>query len=248
MEGKYERIPSDAMGRDVHLWRFGWWGLPILVFPSAAGFAHEWQKEGMIDTLSPLLRAGKIKLYCPESNVAEAFTKAGDPRAKVAAHARYERFILDTMVPYIRRDCNLPDVRIGTVGCSLGGLYAALFALKFPEVFDWALCMSGRYETSQFLGGHDSADVYFNNPLAFVPNLRGAALERVRRNTHLTMVCGTGQWEEGCIEETIALCDHFQEKGIPHHRDIWGRESAHHWSWWKKQCVHHLLRRVGVGG
>ena len=58
MEGIYERIPSAALGRDVHMWRYGWWGAPVMVFPSAAGFAHEWQKEGMIDTLAPLLQAG----------------------------------------------------------------------------------------------------------------------------------------------------------------------------------------------
>ena len=244
MEGIYERIPSDAMGRDVHVWRYGWWGAPVMVFPSAAGFAHEWQKEGMIDTLAPLLQAGRIKLYCPESNVAEAFTKEGDGAEKIAKHLRYERFILQTMVPFIRRDCKLPDVRIGTVGCSLGGLYAALFALRHPDVFGHALCMSGRYEITQFLNGYNSPDVYFNNPLAFVPNLEGEALHRTRR-THLTMVCGTGQWEEGCIEETIALCDLFRQKGIPHDCDIWGRDSAHHWSWWKKQTLHHLGRVYG---
>jgi esterase/lipase superfamily enzyme len=244
MEGIYERFPSEAMGRDMHVWRYGWWGAPVLVFPSAAGFAHEWQKEGMIDTLEPLLHAGKIKLYCPESNVAEAFTRDGDPAVKMAAHERYERFILQTMVPFIRRDCNLPNGRIGTVGCSLGGLYAALFSLKHPQTFDYALCMSGRYEITQFLKGHNSPTVYFNNPLAFVPNLQGEALEATRR-THLAMVCGTGQWEEGCIEETIALCDVFQQKGIPHQRDIWGQDSKHHWSWWKKQCFFHLSRAYG---
>ncbi len=242
MEGIYERFPSEAMGRDMHVWRYGWWGAPVLVFPSAAGFAHEWQKEGMIDALAPLLQAGKIKLYCPESNVAEAFTREGNPAEKIAAHERYERFILETMVPFIRKDCNLPQGRIGTVGCSLGGLYAALFALKHPHVFNHAICMSGRYEITQFLGGYSGSSVYFNNPLAFVPNLHGEALEATRR-THLAMVCGTGQWEEGCIEETIALCDVLQAKQIPHERDIWGRESKHHWSWWKKQCFFHLTRR-----
>lgn len=245
MEGTYERLPSEAMGRDVHVWRYGWWGVPIMVFPSAAGFAHEWQKEGMIDTLEPFLRAGKIKLYCPESNVAEAFTREGNPLEKLAKHARYERFILETMVPAIRRDCHQPNAKIATVGCSLGGLYAALFALKFPETFHWALCMSGRYETRQFLSGYNGEEVYFNNPLAFVPGLSGNALQRIRENTHLTMVCGTGQWEEGCIEETIWLCDAFRAKGIPHDRDIWGKESAHHWSWWKKQCTYHFARMYG---
>ena len=36
----HERIPSRAMGRPVHLWRYGHFGPPLLVFPSAAGFAQ----------------------------------------------------------------------------------------------------------------------------------------------------------------------------------------------------------------
>ena len=243
MDGTYERIPSDAMGRDVHVWRYGWWGAPVLVFPTAAGFAHEWEKEGMVDALEPLMRAGKIKLYCPESKVSEFLTKKeGDPAERHRRHQRYERFVIDTMVPAIRRDCNLPNAKISTVGASLGGLYSCLMALKHPETFDWALCLSGRYEISQFLQGYNSEALYFDNPLAFVHNLHGAALDRIRRNTHITMVCGTGKWEEGCIEETIALCDAFRQKGIPHDRDIWGSDSMHHWSWWKKQAVFHLSR------
>ena len=40
MAGSHEMIPSQPMGRRMHLWRFGHWGTPILVFPSAAGMAR----------------------------------------------------------------------------------------------------------------------------------------------------------------------------------------------------------------
>ena len=33
---KHEMIPSESMGRHVHLWRYGHFGLPVLVFPSAS--------------------------------------------------------------------------------------------------------------------------------------------------------------------------------------------------------------------
>jgi esterase/lipase superfamily enzyme len=35
-------LPSPAFGRDIHLWQYGWYGEPVIVFPTAAGFAHEW--------------------------------------------------------------------------------------------------------------------------------------------------------------------------------------------------------------
>ena len=159
-------------------------------------------------------------------------------------HHAYERFVLDTLVPFVREDCKWPSAPMTGVGCSLGGTYAALFALKQPETFRRALCMSGRYLTTEFTQGETSQEVYFNNPLAFVPGMSGEALERVRRNTNLTLVCGRGKWEEGCIEETIALGQLLADKQIPSHTDIWGRDSRHDWDYWQKQVSMHLPRLV----
>lgn len=246
MNGRHIRLDSPDMGRQMHVWTYGWWGRPLLVFPTAAGFAHEWQSHGMIEALEPLLRAGKIKLYCPESNVSQTLTAKNDPVAtRLEKHEAYERFLHRTMIPFIREDCRVSDVPIGAVGSSLGGTYAALAALKWPEIFDYALCMSGRYAIRPFFGGDNSAGVYHNDPLAFVWNLPPAGVEKLRRHTRLVMVCGQGPWEEGCIEETIALCDAFEQKGIPHYRDIWGRDVAHDWPWWRKQAQFHLARRYG---
>jgi esterase/lipase superfamily enzyme len=239
-------LPSPAMGRDIHLWTYGHFGAPVVVFPTAAGFAHEWQAQGMIDVLTPLLAAGRIKLYCPESNVSEAWTRKEDqPSVRIQRHLAYERFVMETLVPFIRQDCRSNSIRIGVTGASLGGMYAATFALKHPETFEYALCMSGRYEVRNFTGGYDSPDVYHHNPLAFVPNLVGPALDRVRNNTFVSLVCGRGKWEEGCIEETIALADWFSRKQIPHERDLWGFDVAHDWDWWRRQVVYHMGRRYG---
>ena len=244
MNGRHQLIDSPQLGRPVHIWTYGYFGMPVLVFPSAAGFAHEWQSHGMIDLLSPLLRSGRIKLYCPESNVAEAWTrKETDPEWRIQRHGLYERFVTETLVPWIREDCRTPTIPIATTGCSLGGMYAAQMALKHPGTFNWALCMSGRYDVRQINGGHDSREVYFNNPLAFVPNLGGEHLRRVQQHTHLTLVCGRGAFEEGCIEETIALGHLLRAKGIPSETDIWGAESRHDWAWWKKQLTKHMWRR-----
>jgi esterase/lipase superfamily enzyme len=231
------------MGRQVHLWAYGHFGPPVVVFPSAAGFAHEWDKQGMLKVLAPLILGGRVKLYCPESNVSEVWTKKDTPlSARMERNRAYERFVLDTLVPFIREDCHLPHASMTAIGCSLGGTYSALFALKYPETFKHALCMSGRYLTTELTGGENSAELYFNNPLAFVPALKGEPLERVRRHAHLTLVCGRGAYEEGCIEETIALGRVLKEKGIPSETDIWGRESRHDWDWWQKQVMVHLPR------
>ena len=234
------------MGRKMHVWCFGHWGDPVLIFPTAAGFAHEWDRQGMVATLAPLIQAGKIKLYCPESNVSQTLTdKEGHPKIRMQKHLAYERFVLEELVPAIRTDCASSSIRIGTAGASLGAFYAANAALKQPETFHYALCLSGRYDLGHFLGGYSDSDVYFNNPIAYVSNLEGEALDRVRSQTHLTLVCGQGKWEEGCIEETHLMANILQAKGIPHFRDIWGHDVSHDWIWWKRQTLFHFHKTFG---
>ncbi len=246
MQRVHELVPSEAMGRPMHLWRYGHWGQPLLVFPSAAGFAHEWEVHGMIEALAPSIDAGRLKLYCTESNVAEAFTRRESaPAWRIQRHMAFERYVVGELVAFIRADCRAEGIPVAATGCSLGAYYAANCALKHPETFRWALCMSGRYDIRHFLDGLSNADVYFNNPLAYAAGLSGEALERVRRSTELVLVCGQGQWEEGCIEETQALGDLLAAKGIPCHKDLWGHDVSHDWTWWRRQALHHLGGRFG---
>src|SRR5205814_5702759 len=117
------------------------------------------------------------------------------------------------------------QARLTATGCSVGALYASLCVLKYPEIFGQALCLSGRYRSSRLFGGASNHDVYFSDPLAFVPNLGGPALERVRQLAHLVVVVGTGANEDGCIHETGELGGWLKRKGIPHHLAFWWTES-----------------------
>lgn len=240
MSARHLLLDAPSMGRRVHVWAFGEVGRPLVVFPSSAGVAHEWQKAGMIDALSPLLAAGRLKIYCPESNVSRSFSGEGSIEARIAHHRAYERFVLETLVPFIREDCRSPEVPMVATGCSVGALYSANFVLKHPETFRQAVCLSGRYRASHFFGGASSAELYFDDPLAFVPNLGGAALERVRRQAHLTLVVGRGAHEGGCIAETAELGTWLKRKTIPSHVAFWGEDSKHEYAWWRKQAYHYL--------
>jgi esterase/lipase superfamily enzyme len=223
------------------VWCFGTVGRPVVVFPSNAGIAHEWQQTGMVDALGPLLAAGRIKLYCPESNVSRSFSGEGPLPERMALHRQYERFVLETLAPFIREDSRNPDARMVAAGCSMGAMYSALFALKFPEVFRGALCMSGRYRGDKFVkGGGYCDELYFNDPLAFVPGLSGGELERVRKQTHLTLVVGRGPFENNCIPETLELGAWLHKKRIPSHVGVWGHDSKHDYTWWRRQVAHYL--------
>ena len=194
----------------------------------------------MIDALSPLLAAGRVKIYCPESNVSTSFSGQGSVASRMANHAAYERFVVRTLVPFIREDCHSSDVRMVATGCSVGALYSSLFVLKHPETFARALCLSGRYRASALFGGQSSGELYLNDPLAFLPNLEGGDLERVQRQAHLTVVVGRGAFEHGCIPETAELAHVLRNRRIPHHVAFWGEDSSHTYPWWQKQAFHYL--------
>lgn len=245
MHARYLRLPSRHLNRRVHLWTYGWWGAPVLVFPTASGMAHEWEAAGAVEVLRPLIEAGRLKLYCPESNVSEAWTSQAAPDWRIGRHFAYERFIIEELVPWIRYDCETPHLRLATAGASFGAFYAANMALKHPDVFERALCLSGRYAADRFLDGYSSPETWFVHPLAYVPGLRGEALARVQRGTHLTLVVGTGAYEGRCVEETHLLADALAERQISHERDIWGTDVSHEWHWWRRQLQHHLGRWYG---
>jgi esterase/lipase superfamily enzyme len=238
---KHELVPSREMGRRVHLWRYGHYGSPLLVFPSASGMAHEWDAHGMVAALGDFIEQGRLKLYCTESNVAEAWTRREtDPAWRIQRHRAFEAYVAGELVTFIREDCRSPDIPIAVSGTSLGAFYSANFALKFPETFRYALCLSGRYDISWLTNGFHSEEIYLNNPMAYVPHLDGAQLERVRHNTHLVLVCGQGKWEDGNIEDTEAFASILAAKGISHRHDLWGHDVSHEWVWWKRQVRHHL--------
>jgi esterase/lipase superfamily enzyme len=237
----YRRIPSRHLGRPVHLWSFGHAGMPVVVFPSAAGMAHEWRHSQAVQVLAPWIAAGKLKLYCPESNVSVAWTGRGHPSWRLDRHRAYELFVAEELLALIEQETG--QRRVVTTGASFGCFYAANFALKHPDRVAWALCLSGRYRTEAFLDGFYDDRVYYADPLHYVPNLSGDALRKVQDQTELTLVVGRGPFEGRCITETADLARVLLERGIPCEPDFWGHDVAHHWSWWKKQIRHHFGRR-----
>ena len=61
MRKAHELVPSRHMDRPIHLWRYGEWGAPLLVFPTAAGMAHARTFPGYRRSAGNLYAAGGRK-------------------------------------------------------------------------------------------------------------------------------------------------------------------------------------------
>ena len=224
---------------------YGHWGRPVLAFPSERGQARDWESTGMVDAAAGLLDAGRVKLYAVTSYDAASWHDHGQSlEERARRHSVYERWVTESVVPWIRADCDGRGDLVAT-GCSFGAYHAANFALKRADLFPHAICMSGVYDVTVVGGGWERGDaVYFNNPMDYVAHLHGDHLDWLRSRVGLVLVCGQGMWEDttGALESTRRFAGLLAEKGIPHELDLWGHDVPHDWPSWRAQLAHHLPR------
>jgi esterase/lipase superfamily enzyme len=225
---------------------FGHAGKPLLVFPSSEGRFYDWENFGMVTEIAGFIERGLVQVFCIDGIDWESWYA---PIAAVDKGRRandYDWAIVHDVVPFIKRTAG-QSTGIFTHGCSFGGYHAVNFYLKHPDIFDGCLSLSGNYSIDFTVGGFYDGDVYFHDPLKYLPNLEDEWFLHQLRCGLAMIVCGQGAWEEW-LGEAHQLSSLLHAKKIPHLFDLWGFDVAHDWPWWKKQIVHHLgkLERAGL--
>ncbi len=230
---------SPRLGRDVTLVRFGHYGTPLLLFPTAGGDAEECERMWMISALAPLITAGRLKVYSPDSVAGQVWLDdAVDPRHKAWMQNQYDGYVFHEVVPAIRHDCRSPDIEVLTAGASLGAFNALAALCRHPEVFRTAICMSGTYDLTPWMDGHHSLDIHYASPLLFVPDLpEGPQLALLRERMAILGV-GEGRWERPHNAWKIASV--LGRRGIPNRVDLWGPEHDHDWPTWREMLPRYL--------
>jgi esterase/lipase superfamily enzyme len=223
---------------------YGSYGRPVLAFPSEQGPAWQYEERGMIESIAPLLDAGRVKLYAVQSYDSWTWHDTSVPlEERAQRHGHYEDWILNRVVPWIAEDTAGGGELIVT-GCSFGAYHAANFCLKRADLFPLAICQSGVYDVSVVGWGHEGDSVYFNNPANYVANLEGDHLDWLRSRASLLLVCGQGQWEDttGALESTNRFAQLLGSKGLRCELDLWGFDVPLDWPSWRAQLAFHLPR------
>src|SRR6478736_3619869 len=70
-----DRWYSDRLGQDISVARWGSYGAPVLLFPTAGGDAEEVERHHMISHLEPLIAAGRAKVYSVDSIAGRALAE-----------------------------------------------------------------------------------------------------------------------------------------------------------------------------
>src|SRR5439155_1107035 len=232
VSGHAVELFSPAIGAAGTVVVHGHWGRPALAFPAEGGDAWEFERKGMVGAAGGLIEGGRVKLYCVDSfDSASWSNRALSLEQRAREHARYESWILDQVVPFVRDDSGGAS-EIITTGVSLGAFHAANFALKRADVFPLAICLSGNYDPAGWDGwGERGEAAYFNNPLDYVSHLGGDHLTWLRERLSVLLVCGQGQWEDttGALDSTRRLAALLASKGIRCELDLWGYDTPHDW-------------------
>lgn len=218
--------------------RWGHFGTPVLVFPTAGGDAEEVERCHLIGALATLIDAGRIKVYSTDSTAGRAWISGGHSADYCSLlQNRYDEFVYHELVPAIRADCRSPDIGIVTAGASIGAFNAVATLCRHPDACRTAIGMSGTYDLSRYLGGGMNADFYYSSPLHFLPGLEGGQLEALRHR-FILLASGEGEWED--IGESWRMARVLGEKGIPNRVDSWGSRWRHDWETWREMLPKYL--------
>ncbi|MFP5347894.1 MAG: esterase family protein [Actinomycetes bacterium] len=228
----YEQWYSNRLEQDISLVRWGHYGRPVLVFPTAGGDSEEIERHHLVDHCQHLIDSGRIKLYSCDSIAGKAMvSKLGTPAYRMRLLNHYQDVIGSEVVPAIVNDCGGEAQSVIVSGSSIGAFNSIAILCRFPELFGAAIAMSGSYHLQRFYDNQFTEDLYFSSPLHFLPGLEGPHLDLLRER-FVIVATGSGAWESP--DESWEMGDALGAKGIPNRVDIWGEEWIHDWpTWWK---------------
>jgi esterase/lipase superfamily enzyme len=229
---------SPQVEQEIQLVRWGTFGAPVLLFPTAGGDAEEVERFHLVGVLAPLIESGRIKVYSTDSVAGKAWiSKQHSAEFCSLLQNRFDALVYQEIVPAIRHDCESPDIEIIAAGASIGAFNAVASVCRHPDVFRLAIAMSGTYDLSKYLEGRFIQDFYFASPLHFLPGLEGPQLEQLRKRLIL-LPSGQGDFED--IGESWRMASVLGAKGVPNRVDPWGTEWRHDWVTWREMLPKYL--------
>jgi len=229
---------SPHIEQNIQLVRWGHFGTPVVLFPTAGGDAEEIERFHLIRVLEPLLAAGRIKIYSTDSVAGKAWF-SGEHSGEYCSKLQnmFDSFIYEEVTPAIRKDCDSETIEIITAGASIGAFNAVATLCRHPDAYKMAIAMSGTFDLSKYLEGRFNQDFYFSSPLHYLPEFEGKGLEQLRTR-FILLPSGEGDYED--IGESWRMASVLGAKRIPNRVDNWGADYHHNWVTWREMLPKYL--------
>jgi esterase/lipase superfamily enzyme len=204
---------SLATPTTVRVARWGHYGTPILLLPSAGADCEEVERFGLISALRGPIESGRIKLFSVDGLAAHPWLHAkASPDECARAQRAWEALVSDEVLPRIRQDCRNGDVELFVAGPAFGACSALGLACRYPDAFRGALAMS----------------LPFSMPVQWP---EGRQLTQLRQR-FIEIAAGEGSFEKPVHSRVMAQA--LSSRGIPNHLDLWGKKYAHTWATWRE--------------
>ncbi|WP_156253988.1 alpha/beta hydrolase-fold protein [Pseudactinotalea terrae] len=242
MRREHFEIEAPDLPHPGALLRFGHAGRPVLAFPTELGRAWEWEDEGMVGAIAPLIEEGQVMLFCVDTYDAFTWSDRGSAAEERARRYRaYESWLVHHVVPRVHEHAPADLI---AVGASLGAYHALQLAITRADIAPRVLALSGSYDPSLWHAwGEHGEHLHWTNPSRYLDSFDADHLEWLRSRLFVQLVVGQGEWETwptGALPGTRQIAAKLAEVGIPHDLDVWGHDVAHHWHWWRLQLAHQL--------
>ena len=243
MHTEYHKWWSPNLGQDMELKIYGHAGRAILVFPSQGGRFHEYEDFGMIEACRGSIDAGKVRFFTVDSVDYQSWVNWGaHPADRGRRHEDYDRYIVQEVVPFFRA---YGHDKALTTGCSMGAFHSVNFFFRHPDCFSGCIALSGLFRLNHFIGDYMDDTVYFNTPLAYLPNMNDPWFLDQYRQSQIVICVGQGAWEDGMRVDAAELRRILADKGVPAWIDFWGHDVNHDWPWWRVQMPY-FLHQLGL--
>lgn len=231
MKEEYHKWYSPTLSMDIEMLVFGHAGFPIILFPTSTGRYYECKDFLLIDSVKWFLDEGLVQIYCPDSvNELSWYNKEIHPAERVKNHIWYDKFIEEELVNPILKEKGMS--KLGVAGASFGGYQAANFAFRHPSKVSHMMSMSGSFDIRSFMDGYHDDNVYFNNPVEYLPNNNDPELWK------MNIIVGVGEWDI-CLDANHQLTSILNAKNMPHWFDL-RRWAKHDWPIWRDMFPHYL--------
>lgn len=208
---------SRGVGR---LARWGHYGTPLLLLPSAGGDYEEVERFHLVAAIGGMVESGRVKVFSIDGLAAHPRLRGNvSPERSASIQAACEAFVLEEVLPVIRRDCHSDSIEILVAGAAFGALSAVSLLCRSPQVFRGAIAMSC---------------------LESLPSKEPAAAALARR--FVQIASGEGTFERPARSRELAAS--LTALGVPNHLDLWGPNYPHAWTTWREMLPKYVAALV----
>ncbi len=243
METQYIKTYSHALGREMECKIYGHAGIPVLFVPCQDGRFFDFESFNMTDTWSRWIESGKVMVMGIDTLDRETWSDSVAPAdQRIRRHEEWVRYVTEEAMPMLLQRSGAEKAWV--FGCSLGATHAVNFYLRFPDLFNGLLALSGIYNAAYGFGDYMDESVYRNSPVHYMENLPADHPYVAKYNSGRGIICvGQGPWE--LPETSVRLKELFEQKGINIWVDLWGHDVNHDWPWWHKQVEYFVPILLG---